>query len=149
MSKRHAHVNPSVWSHVKRKVEDGDKTPYLIGEEFIVYLEEGYVPCVPKPGVDNPIYGLTRIPNGARIMYCGLIEITPDVMLMHFVYEKKNHVLLGFNVCSALTPIAKPTKSKRPPTKSRKKKKKVNKKSPLYLAKLQRKNHRKGRARGR
>lgn len=140
MGNRHAHVNSSVWSHLdfSYKVE-GDEAIYLIGEEFILFAEEGYVPCIPKPGVENPIYGLTRIPNGARIMYCGLVEVAIDVMLMHFVYEKENHILLGFNVCKTLTPIAAPQKSKRPPPKSRKRKKRVNKKSPLYLARQQQK----------
>lgn len=146
MGKRH--INSSVWSHVKHKVEDNSKTPFLIGEEFIVFHKE-YVPCIPKPGADNPIYGLTRVPNGARIMYCGLIELTrEDDVLMHFIYEKENHILLGFNVCSSLTPLAKPIKSKRPPTKSKKKKKRVNKKSPLYLAKLQQKKRRIAKRRG-
>jgi len=129
-AQRHARINTAVWAHIKYKADEAN-SPFRIGQELLVDPpEHSFLPCIPKPMEENPTHGLTRIPKGTMITYCGLIELSQDVLLMHFLYDGNNHVLMGLGVVPFLT---------RPPAfrKYKKKKKTLSKTSPLYLAKLQ------------
>jgi len=132
-ARRHARIDPNIWAHIPYAYPEKG-APYHIGQELLVTapISTPYLPCIPKPMQVNPIHGLTRLPNGSMVTYCGLLEIAEDVMLMHFIYEA-NHILLGLGAQKYLTS---------PPSLIRKSKKRksLSKKSPLYLARLQKKN---------
>jgi len=144
MSYRRTRINPSVVAIAKKKVE-GPNAPYLVGQELLVDPpnQGAYLPCMPQPNVDNPIFGLTRIPRGAMITYQGLIELAENVFVMHFMYNKNNNVFLGLGTCPSLTLLAKATKSKRPPVNTKKRRLALKKSSPLARAKAQQKHRKK------
>ena len=129
-------LNRNVWKHVKYSKNDPD-APYTVGQILHVYpqgTDKKFIPCIPKPGSKTVI---TRVPYQAKVTFLGMAEMIHD-KVMHFLVktddDKEAEVFMGLGCVPHLCNIPKRA-SRGLAAKPRRKR--TNKKSPAYRAKMQ------------
>lgn len=88
-------MTDNVWLLPETKGAVEDHGPLLRGQELRVdCTEDGFdfIPCFPKPGTKETI---TRVPNGAWIIYLGTVEFNGATCLEFITKEDEKVFFLG------------------------------------------------------